>query len=114
MPDPFLTDRVNELAHNLVEELENIMADQDPRTTRAMVAQLGGLPYARYLAIRPILTGLHGGSALTVLVMILAEILALGSESLEAAKNSAEVCSDTLNQTLKQCWDTKVLREKKH
>jgi hypothetical protein len=28
MPDPFLTDRVNELAHNLVEELENIMADR--------------------------------------------------------------------------------------
>jgi hypothetical protein len=79
-----------------------------------MVAQLGGLPYARYLAIRPILTGLPGESALAALIITLAEILALGSDSLEVAKNSAEVCSKKLNQTLKQCWNTKVQREKKH
>jgi len=105
MPNPFFTDRVKELAHNLVEELEkNIMADQD----------LSGLPYARYLAIRLILRGQPGASTLTVLNTVLAESLALDSDSLEVAKNRAEACSKQINQTLEQCWDAKLQHKKKY
>ena len=106
MPDPFLTDRVNRLAQSLVKELQSIMVEQD-RT-------VGGPNYAHYLAIRPILTGLPQPSALSALILIMAEILALGSNSLDDAHNAAESYTKLLHETIKQCWDTKVQREKEH
>jgi hypothetical protein len=105
MPDPFLTDRVNRLAQSLVEELQNILADQDPEAEAH---------YVRYLAIRPILTGEPRDNALKALISVMAEILALSSDSLDDAYKVAMSCGKPLRETLVHAWNIKVQREKKN
>src|SRR5262249_14991761 len=104
MPDPFLTDRVNRLAQSLVEELQNILANQDPEAEA---------PYVRYLAIRPILTGEPTDNALTALILVMAEILALNSDSLDDAYKVAMNCGKQLRESLVHAWNIKVQREEK-
>jgi hypothetical protein len=111
MPDPFLSDRVNSLAQSLVKELESILADQDPKATSDMIAQLGGPHYVYYLAIRPILTGVPWPSALFALMATMAEILVLCNNSWDNVHSAAESYSKMfLQDFLRPAWDTKMRR----